>query len=184
MSLTNKTKTKPAITKQVETDESTTAGFWQFLTLKFQGPKSPVWYDSEGNPFDEIPRGQLLGVDVQVRDFEGKLDYRLLCSLCDGKNFFLLGMGLTTFSALSLVEPLCLLPTQILQSEIAIHYQLELKTQNPYIRLVVEVENRFLNSPLSSLPFWRKSAFKRIVQLQQKLGQPSLQLEVLEDEEF
>jgi len=98
------------------------------------------------------------------------------------KTFFLLGMGLTTFSALSLVEPPCLLPTQILQSEIAIHYQLELKTQNPYIRLVVEVENRFLNSPLSSLPFWRKSAFKRIVQLQQKLGQPSLQLEVLEDE--
>jgi hypothetical protein len=184
MSLTSKSKTKPAISKQVEVEDSATPSFWQFLTLKFQGPKSPVWYDLEGNPFEEVPSGQLLGLDIQARDFDGKLDYRLLCCLCDGKNFFLLAMGATTFSALSLVEPLCLLPNSILRSEIAIHHQLELKTPNPYIRLVVEVEGRFLNSPLSSLPFWRKYAFKRIAQLQQKLGQPSLQLEVLEDEEF
>jgi hypothetical protein len=77
-----------------------------------------------------------------------------------------------------------LLPEQLLRSPIAIHHQLELRTQNPYVRLVVEVEGRFLNSPLSSLPFWRKYAFKRITQLQQKLGQPSLELEALGEEEF
>jgi len=181
---TSKSKTKPAVNKQAEIEDSVMPGFWQFLTLRFQGPKAPVWYTPEGDAFDAIPRGQLLGLDVQARDFEGKLDYRLLCSLFDGENFFLLGMGLKTFSALSLVESLCLLPSQALQLEIAVHHQLELKTANPYIRLVVETQGKFLNSPLSSLPFWRKNALRRVNQLQQKLGQPNLQLEVLEDEEF
>jgi hypothetical protein len=181
---TSKTKSKLAVAKQVEPDSSALPNFWQFLVLKYQSPKAPVWYDLGGNSFEEVPRGQLVGVDFQAREFENKTDYRLLVSLCNGKNFFLLGMGLTTFSALSLVEPLCFLPTQILQSEIAIHHQVEVGLTNAYVKLLVEVEGSLLNVPLSSLTFWRKFGLKRVVQLQQKLGQPSLELQTLEEEEF
>jgi hypothetical protein len=172
-----------SVADQTKTESlSIPQGFWEFLTLKFVDLNSPVWHNSDNLGVDVVPKGQLLGLDIQVREFENKTDYKLLVSLSDGKDFYLLGMGLYTFSALSLVEPICLLPDSVLKSELTFHHQVQVNNSNVFIRLLIQVEGRLLNSPLSSLTSWKKLCFKRVNQVQQKLAQPYFQFESEEDE--
>jgi len=160
-------------------------GYWEFLTLRFVDADSPVWWNTDNQGVDIVPTGQLVNLDFQVREFNQKIEYKLLINLFDGENFLLLTMGLRTFSALSLVEPLCLLPNVALQVPITLRHEVQVSGLNTYLKLLVELEGKTLNPPLSSLRSWHTLCFYRVAQLQRKLGQPPLDFNSLtSNEEF
>jgi len=160
-------------------------GYWEFLTLRFVDADSPIWWNTDNQGVDIVPSGQLLNLDFQVKEFNQKIEYKLLVNLFDGENFLLLAMGLRTFSALSLIEPLCLLPSSSLQFPISLRYEVQVSGLNAYIKFLVEHDGRVLNAPLSSLRSWHTLCFHRLAQLQRKLGQPSLDFNLLNsNEEF
>jgi len=183
-------KTKSSITSNTQAKNMTTEpkNFWQILMLKFIDSDSPVWYDLENQEIDIVPTGYLIGVDAQIREFEGKLDYRLLISLVDNKNFLILTMGLKTISALSVIEPLCLLPDSCIKSEITFGHEFVKSSTNTFIKFRLECEGKILNAPLSSGTAWRNLSFcfRRVAQLQRKLaGYASLDFQAIEfDSEF
>ena len=160
-------------------------GYWDVLTLRFVDADSPVWWNTDNQGVDIVPTGQLVNLDFQVREFNQKIEYKLLVNLFDGENFLLLGMGLRTFSALSLVEPLCFLPSVALQVPLTLRHEVQVSGLNTYLKLLVEIEGKILNAPLSSLRSWHTLCFERLAQLQRKLGQPSLDFNSLDsNQEF
>jgi len=167
--------------------------FWQVLNLRFVDCNSPIWWNLKNEPVNIVLKGQLVLIDCQIRQFEKKLEPKLLVGLRDGENYFLLGMGLRTISALSLVEPLCFAPTPLLEGEITLYHEFRLGTTNVFVQFAIECQGKFLNIPLSSVIVWRQFCFHRLAQLQKKLNYPSIELSVLKqleaeisnsDEEF
>jgi len=178
-------KIKSIPTTEPISQSSQLKDYWQFLTLRFVDADSPIWWNSDNQGIDVVPTGQLVNLDFQVREFQQKIEYKLLVNLFDGQNFLLLAMGLRTFSALSLVEPLCLLPNVALQCSITLRHEVQVSGLNAYIKFLVELDGRVLNCPLSSLRSWHTLCFQRLAQLQRKLGQPTLQFNSLDsNEEF
>jgi len=155
--------------------------FWQVLSLRFVDCSSPVWWNLKNEPVNILPKGQLVLIDCQIRQFEKKLEPKLLIGLCDGGNYLLLNMGLKTISASSVIEPLCLAPTPLLQSVITLYHEFRLGTANVFIQFVVECGGKFLNTPLSSTIVWRQFCFHRLIQLQKKLNYPSIELSALKE---
>jgi len=181
---TSARKTKSiALDTQAKNATGKPENFWQILTLKFIDSDSPVWYDLENQEIAIVPKGYLIGVDAQIREFEGKLDYRLLISLVDSKNFLILTMGLKTISALSVIEPLCFLPDSCIKSEITFGHEFVKSSTNTFIKFRLECEGKILNAPLSSGTAWKNLSFcfRRLAQLQRKLaGYTSLDLQAIE----
>jgi len=179
-------KKKPSTSMSNPVSQNTSSkGYWEVLTLRFVDADSPVWWNTNNEGVEIIPTGQLVNLDFQVREFNQKIEYKLLLNLFDGENSLLLTMGLRTFSALSLVEPLCLLPNVALQLPITLRYEVQVSGLNTYLKLLVELEGKILNPPLSSLRSWHSLCFYRLAQLQRKLGQPSLDFNSLNsNEEF
>jgi len=182
----NQMKKKLSISTSNPISQNTPSkGYWEFLTLRFVDADSPVWWNTNNEGVDIVPTGQLVNLDFQVREFNQKIEYKLLINLFDGENSLLLTMGLRTFSALSLVEPLCLLPNVALQLPITLRHEVQVSGLNTYLKLLVELEGKTLNPPLSSLRSWHTLSFHRVAQLQRKLGQPPLDFNSLtSSEEF
>jgi hypothetical protein len=180
----NPAKKKPNTSINSLTSKNTPfKGYWEVLTLRFVDADSPVWWNTDNQGVDIVPTGQLVNLDFQVREFNQKIEYKLLINLFDGENFLLLGMGLRTFSALSLLEPLCLLPSVALQVPLTLRHEVQVSGLNTYLKFLVELEGRVLNAPLSSLRSWHTLCFQRLAQLQRKLGQPSLNFDSLNSSE-
>jgi hypothetical protein len=179
-------KKKLSTSTTIPTSKNTSSkGYWEFLTLRFVDADSPVWWNTNNEGVDIVPTGQLVNLDFQVREFNQKIEYKLLINLFDGESSLLLTMGLRTFSALSLVEPLCLLPNVALQLPITLRHEVQVSGLNTYLKLLVELEGKTLNPPLSSLRSWHTLCFHRLAQLQRKLGQPPLDFNSLtSSEEF
>jgi hypothetical protein len=178
------------MTNQLKTE---IPAFWQVLNLRLVDCNSPIWWNLKNEPVNILPKGQLVLIDCQIRQFEKKLEPKLLLGLRDGENFSLLTMGLRTISALSVIEPLCFAPSSLLQSKITLHHEFRLVTTNVFIQFVIECGGKSLNIPLSSVVVWRQFCFHRLGQLQKKLNYPSIELSVLKqleaeisnsDEEF
>ena len=182
----NQMKKKLSTSTTIPTSKNTSSkGYWEFLTLRFVDADSPVWWNTDNQGVDIVPTGQLVNLDFQVREFNQKIEYKLLINLFDGESSLLLTMGLRTFSALSLVEPLCLLPNVALQVPITLRHEVQVSGLNTYLKLLVELEGKTLNPPLSSLRSWHTLCFQRLAQLQRKLGQPPLDFNSLtSSEEF
>jgi hypothetical protein len=162
-------------------DKTEIPAFWQVLNLKFIDCSSPIWWNLKNEPVNILPKGQLVLIDCQVRQFEKKLEPKLLVGLRDGENYFLLNMGLRTISALSVVEPLCFAPTPLLEREITLYHEFRLGTANLFIQFAIECGGKFLNTPLSSAIVWRQFCVHRLVQLQKKLNYPLIELSALKE---
>jgi len=149
--------------------------FWRVLTLTFVDVDSPVWYDFHTlQPFKSLPHGKLQFVDVQVRDFNNRLTYTLLVGLTNREHMLLLCLDLHSAAALSLIEPLCLLPTDFLDCYFVLRHQFvplgnDADLNNTCIRFKVQCGKAVLNAPLSSLAGWQSVCFRRLKQLQAKL---------------
>ena len=145
--------------------------FWKVLVLRYIDTNATVWYDYETSEgFRELPEGKLEFVDIQTRDFDGSLDYKLLIGLSNAKQSLILCMGLKTISALSLVEPLCLLPDKFLDAHLVLHHEFQKSQNNIFIRFKVQCGYSILNAPLSSGQAWKQLCFRRVAQLQRKLS--------------
>ena len=155
--------------------------FWQVLSLKFVDCSSPIWWNLKNEPVNILPKGQLVLIDCQIRQFEKKLEPKLLLGLRNGENFLLLSMGLKTISALSVIEPLCFAPNSLLQSEITLYHEFRLGTTNIFIQFAIECGGKLLSIPLSSAIIWRQFCFYRLVQLQKKLNYPPIELFALKE---
>jgi len=155
--------------------------FWQVLNLRLVDYSSPIWWNLKNEAINILPKGQLVLIDCQIRQFEKKLEPKLLLGLRDGENFLLLSMGLKTISALSVIEPLCFAPNSLLQSEITLYHEFRLGTANVFIQFTIECGGKFLNIPLSSAIIWRQFCFHRLVQLQKKLNYPPIELSALKE---
>jgi hypothetical protein len=155
--------------------------FWQVLNLRFVDCSSPIWWNLKNEPVNILPKGQLVLVDCQIRQFEKKLEPKLLVGLRDEENYFLLNMGLRTISALSVVEPLCFAPSFLLQEEITLYHEFRLGVTNVFIQFAIKCREKFLNSPLSSAIVWRKLCMYRLIQLQKKLNYPLIELATLKE---
>lgn len=184
--MTNRPKTKPLTNNSEQSTISKTTepkDFWKVLVLRYVDANTTVWYDYETSEgFKPLPEGRLEFLDIQTRDFDGALDYKLLVGLTNTKQSLICCMGLKTISALSLIEPLCLLPDKFLDAHLVLHHEFQRSQNNTFIRFKVQCGMSILNAPLSSGQAWKQLCFKRVAQLQRKLSSYTpIEFEQLED---
>jgi len=169
---------QPTVNKPVELKD-----FWKVLVLRYVDTNTAVWYDYEtSDSYKTLPEGKLEFVDIQTRDFDGALDYKLLVGLSNTKQSLILCMGLKTISALSLIEPLCLLPDKFLDAHLVFHHEFQKSQNNVFIKFKVQCGMSTLNAPLSSGQAWKQLCFRRVTQLQRKLSSYTpIEFEALND---
>ena len=143
--------------------------FWQVLTLRFVDCRSPVWYTPNNQPVDVVPKGRLVAVDCQIQQSDNKLKPELLVGLRDAENYQLLTMGLETPAALSLIEPLCVLPDSLIRSHITLYHEFCTDFTESFIQFVIQCHCKLLNVPLSDRTVWPQLCMRRLAHLQQKL---------------